>query len=203
MIYKKWEIKNKKLLISTIIFIFLLIQFTFADLPEETSLEKWENGLNELNKNILQDNSNKYELRILKEFAKLRYPEINQDGIIKQQIMNLDDEDFISYIVETNELSSSEIKDLLSNFNKNEIKEKIITNNNETFVPIIVELNDFSDAEARNLLSIFDEDEIKNVSEDIHILKEVGLIEIEEKDIPKKIIIPSVKFDRLRISIPI
>ena len=89
MIYKKWEIKNKKLLISTIIFIFLLIQFTFADLPEETSLEKWENGLNELNKNILQDNSNKYELRILKEFAKLRYPEINQDGIIKQQIMNL------------------------------------------------------------------------------------------------------------------
>ena len=98
-----------------------------------------------MNKNILQDNSNKYELRILKEFAKLRYPEINQDGIIKQQIMNLDDEDFISYIVETNELSSSEIKDLLSNFNKNEIKEKVIsniedsiTNNNETFVPIIV-----------------------------------------------------------------
>ena len=45
--------------------------------------------------------------------------------------------------------------------------------------------------------------DFKNVSEDIHILKEVGLIEIEEKDIPKKIIIPSVKFDRLRISIPI
>ena len=74
---------------------------------------------------------------------------------------------------------------------------------NNAFVPIIIELNEFSDAEARNLLSIFDEDEIKNVSEDIHILKEVGLIEIEEKDIPKKIIIPSVKFDRLRISIPI
>ena len=45
--------------------------------------------------------------------------------------------------------------------------------------------------------------DFKNVSEDINILKEVGLIEIEKKDTPKKVITPSVNFDRLRISIPI
>lgn len=45
--------------------------------------------------------------------------------------------------------------------------------------------------------------DFKNVSDDINILKEVGLIEIEKREIPKKTIIPSVNFDRLRISIPI
>ncbi|MBL7148181.1 MAG: hypothetical protein ISS82_05125 [Nanoarchaeota archaeon] len=45
--------------------------------------------------------------------------------------------------------------------------------------------------------------DFKNVSEDIIILKEVGLIEIKEKDTPRKVIIPSVNFDKLRISIPI
>jgi len=43
----------------------------------------------------------------------------------------------------------------------------------------------------------------KNVSDDINILKEVGLIEIKEKNTPRKVIIPSVNFDKLRISIPI
>src|SRR3989344_1981943 len=95
------EIKNKwTLLIITIIFVFLLIQFAFADSPKVTSLEEWENSLNELDKNVLQNNTQKYELRILKEFAKLRYPEINQDDMTKQQIMDLDDEDFISFIIE-------------------------------------------------------------------------------------------------------
>ena len=45
--------------------------------------------------------------------------------------------------------------------------------------------------------------DFKNVSEDVNILLEVGLIEIERKETPQKVIIPSVKFDRLRISIPI
>jgi len=74
---KKGEIKKKAILLIVLMgFIFLISQLVSANLnlSKKTPLEKWEGDLNEIKENILKNNLQKYEVKVLEEFAKLKYP---------------------------------------------------------------------------------------------------------------------------------
>jgi len=101
-------------LISIVFFILLQTVSADLNLPEKTPLEKWQNNLTQVQKNILQENIQKYEPRILEEFAKLKYPEENQTET---------NETFIRIVIYLKDTSQTD--DVLSNFSSNELKDII------------------------------------------------------------------------------
>ena len=108
---KRGEIEKKGIILLMITwFVFLLFfQLSSADLDlsEGDILAKWEEGLIEKEKSLLETYTQKYELRVLYELAELNYLELNQTS------------GFVDLIIYLKDISQAE--SLISNFSENEI----------------------------------------------------------------------------------
>lgn len=122
---KRGETKKNILVLTLVLLILFLVSPLISAAQnlsmEKTSLEKWEGNLSETERSILRENSLKYEQRILEEFAKIKYPEINQTSITGMN--ETTNETFIKIIIYLKDTSKAD--DLFSNFSTNELKDII------------------------------------------------------------------------------